>query len=65
MTAIQQERNRNDISFCNRRKQISIIENSDVVKAAIKDYPIRKLPIKWRVYALLLKYKMLEYVYMF
>lgn len=62
MSSIHQERIRKDISFYQKCKQISRIENTPEVRAALKNYPISKLPVKWKVYTFLLKYRLLEYI---
>ena len=61
MIAIKQERKRKDVSFLERKKAIRAIENEDVIREALRNYPIGQLPIKWRLYTILLKYKMIEY----
>lgn len=61
MIAIKQERRRKDITTLEKMKAIRIIENDPVVDDAVRDYPICKLPIKWRIYVIMLKYKMIEY----
>lgn len=65
MSAIQQEKGREDVSFREKMKQIRFIENTKEVRMAVQDYPIHKLPLKWRIYTYLLKNRLIEYVYIF
>ena len=65
MIAISQEWKRKDQSYSQKKKAIREIENEQVIVETIKNYPIRKLPIKWMIYSFLLKAKILEYTYWF
>lgn len=65
MIAISQEWKRKDQSYSQKKKAIREIENEQVIVETIKNYPIRKLPIKWMIYSFLLKAKILEYTYCF
>jgi len=65
MSAISQEWKRKDQSYSQKKKAIREIENEQVIVETIKNYPIRKLPIKWMIYSFLLKAKILEYTYCF
>lgn len=65
MSAIKQERKRKDISCRGKMKQIRSIENAKEVREAVMNYPIHKLPIKWRLYTYLIKYRLIEFIYLF
>lgn len=65
MTAIAQEWKRIDITKHDKRRNIRRIETETVIIDAVKDYPIKQLPIKWMIYTYLLKKKVLEYFYCF
>ena len=63
MSAIGQEWRRTDISIWQKIGMIGRVENEPVIRKALKGYPINQLPIKWKIYTLLLKYKLLRYTY--
>ena len=63
MTALKQEKKRLDISFWQKVKVVNTIGNNPVITEYIKDYPISKLPMKWMVYSLVLKYHLLGWFF--
>lgn len=63
MSAISQEWKRKDISIFSKMKAIKKIENNLTIRNAINGYPISQLPVKWKIYAIMLKYKFLKYTY--
>ena len=63
MSGIRQEKYRKDISFFKKTRNIKAIEQTKEIENAINDYPINKLPIKWKIYAFLLKHKLLHFTY--
>lgn len=65
MSAIAQERRRDDLSLKEKINIIGKIENNPIICSAVNGYPIYKLPIKWKIYAFLLKNKLLKYTYVF
>lgn len=65
MSGIRQEKNRKDITCFQKIKNINAIENTPEIVNAVKDYPIRQLPIKWKIYTSLLKYNLLRFSYYF
>lgn len=65
MSGVRQEKNRKDIDFWGKMKHIRAVENTEEIINAVKDYPIRDLPIKWKVYTFLLKHRMLHYLFIF
>lgn len=65
MSGIQHEKNRKDISFLQKIKNVNAIENTTEIVNAVKDYPIRELPIKWKIYTFLLKHNLLRFTFFF
>ena len=60
MSAIAQILNRY-IPFREKVNEIAKIENEPAVVNAVNNYPISKLPLKWKLYTFLLKQKLLRY----
>lgn len=54
---IGQEIRRTDISFQVKLKQVVAIMRDETISFLIKDYPFYSLPLAWKVYGYLLKYK--------
>lgn len=65
MSAISQEWRRSDSTFIQKVKATAVVENEPIIRKNVVEYPINKLPIKWKIYTYLLKFKILRYAFLF
>lgn len=63
MNGAGQEKKRSDIGLFKKLRNVRLVIENEYVQRLLDGYPIMSLPIKWKIYTVLLKYKLTLGIY--